>query len=605
MSSKLLLPILSICLFSVNGRADSRDYFRVARLSFLEGKVSFQHSDDVDWSAASINMALQPGDRLYTGDGGRAEVQFDDGSVMRLAEWTDLEILTMQEQLIQVRILIGLCSVTSRSSLNFEVDTPAAAFTTMDKGSYRFEVAENGDSDGIVRRGELDAANNDFSRRLESGQALHVPAAENGQEVQSRSGQRDAWDEWNDRRNADLQAYTSAGYLPDEIYYGASELDRYGRWVDVDGYGHGWIPYVNVGWNPYWDGRWYYRPYWGWTWVSYEPWGWLPYHYGRWYHHVSFGWCWLPGPSFSFHFWSPGLVRFYHGPDWVSWCPLGPGDYYNVNNYFYDSTYVYYLNNMRLLQRRGPDDLLNRANPGAMRAVRTEQFVNGSAGARPEPLRQDPVMGRNGKIVTGQLDIEPTARSYAPVPDRPAVRPATAEARSVVVRSEPEYRSPNVRVQRITNPQIPVPRTRGEAAGLATAPESRGRIGGTGNVPDRIGAPARIYQVPRSSVDTSNPPAAGRQPQIGTTPPADMPARKMESRPPREATPVAPRVQRSEPPMPVSRPPAEQRTLAPATRQNAGPPPAAARPQNPPGAGKPPDSQVIKKMERESQTFSS
>ena len=181
----------------------------------MEGKVSFQHSSDMDWSAATINMPLEPGDRIYTGDGGRAEIEFDDGSIIRLASGTDVEMLAMRDQHVQMRMLLGLCFLTDRSSVQFEINTPAAAFTTQDKGSYRFEVAENGDTTGIVRKGEMEAANNRFSRRIESGEMLHVPAAENATEVVSRYAERDAWDEWNDRRNADLVSYQSRRYLPD------------------------------------------------------------------------------------------------------------------------------------------------------------------------------------------------------------------------------------------------------------------------------------------------------------------------------------------------------------------------------------------------------
>ena len=259
----------------------------------------------------------------------------------------------------------------------------------------------------------------------------------------------------------------------------------------MDGYGYGWVPQVSVGWSPYWDGRWCYRPYFGWTWVSYEPWGWLPYHYGRWYHHASFGWCWLPGASFGFHFWSPGLVRFYHGRDWISWCALGPGDYYNVNNYFYNPTYNYYINNLRLTQRRGPADLVNRNSPGAMRSVRAEQFVEGGFARDVAQSRNSPGIGSGDRIVTGRLDIQPTARSYAPAPERAAVRPTAAVSRSVVVRTEPEVRSPDSRYQRITNPAVAVPRARADSAGRDTAGDARPATGsafsGAGSVPDRAG----------------------------------------------------------------------------------------------------------------------
>jgi hypothetical protein len=611
MSRKFLFLILSIFLFSFYGMASSQEYFRIARLSYVEGKVSFQHTGEMDWSAATVNMPLEPGDRLYTGDGGRAEIEFDDGSVIRLASRTDVEMLAMREQHVQMRLLLGLCFLTDRSSVDFEINTPAAAFTTEDHGIYRFEVAENGDTYGIVRKGEMQAANNRFSRQVESGQMLHIPAAENATEDLTSYRERDAWDEWNDRRNADLLSYNSRRYIPDGVYYGVGDLDRYGRWVSVDSYGYGWVPYVDVGWSPYWDGRWCYRPYFGWTWVSYEPWGWLPYHYGSWYHHASFGWTWLPGPSFGFHFWSPGLVRFYHGRDRISWCALGPGDYYNVNNYHYNPTYNYYINNLRLTQRRGPEDLVNRNSPGAMRSVRAEQFVDGGYARDLAQSRNNPVIGGGDQIVTGRLDIRPTARSYAPAPERAAVRPTAVGSRAVVVRTEPEVRSPDSRYQRITNPEVAVPRARPDATGRATARDARPATGstssGTETVPDRGAVPGRSYQVPSGTGNARNPatinrdaqrmpdrqeavPRAQQPPATGRTVP-DMPARRMESQPQRSVNPDPPRIQRSEPTMPASRPPAE-RSVAPSRQESA-------RPQTPPASNKPPDPPVIKKSDRE------
>jgi hypothetical protein len=611
--------ILSAGLLSLYGMAESKEYFRIARISYLEGRVSFQHTNDVDWAAASINMALQPGDRLYTGEDGRAEIEFDDGSVLRLAEKTDVEILSMREQLIQMRVLLGLCSLTTRSSLEFEINTPAAAFTTDAKGNYRFDIAENGDTDAIVRKGELEAVNNQFARRVNSGEMLRVPAADNSREVLARYDKRDAWDEWTDRRNAAMVAYESRRYLPDTVYVGAGDLDRYGRWAMVDGHGYGWIPRVNAYWSPYWEGRWCYRPLWGWTWVSYEPWGWLPYHYGRWHHSVSFGWCWLPGPAFSFHFWSPGLVRFYRGADWVSWCPLGPGDYYNVNHYYYNNTYVYYLNNLRLMQRRGPEDLMNRNSPGAFRGVRTEQFVNSSLGGRTESLRDVPDPSRGGRIVNGDLDIRPTARSYAPAPERFATRPVNSDQRAVVVRTDPEARSANDRFVRVTNPAAA--RSRAEAvdrgvmgggrieppAGTAAretardvrvAPNTTSRR--TEDIPDRNTAPARVYQAPQTrsmperqggsvqrAPDRQEATPRAQQPPAVIRNVPDTPARRMESQPPR--------VQRNEQSVP-SRPQVE-RSAPPVIRQDAGRPPAQTRPQAPP-ASKPPDARVIKKNDR-------
>ena len=481
--------ILLAALFLVSTPAFSDDdaYLRLSRISYLEGDVSTQRLPDVDWSAASINLPLEPGDRIYTGRNGRVEIEFDDDSVLRLAENTDIEILALDDRIIQVRMLLGRATLTVASGVAFEINTPAAAFNATKKGSYRFEVNEDGDTDAIVRKGRIEAANSVFSRTVESGTRLRVRSGGDALYSVARYEERDAWDEWNDRRTVDRRAYASRRYLPSTVYIGAGDLDRYGRWVNVSNYGWGWVPHsVDAHWSPYSVGRWCYRPYFGWTWVSYEPWGWLPYHYGRWYRNSSFGWVWLPGPAFSFNFWSPGLVAFYSGPTWVSWIPLGPRDYYNVRHYHYHrGIYGHQLDQLRGLHTRAPGDHFNRNARGAVRTVQLEHFRNGSlsAGTRwsniDRPWREGTLRDR--------IDVRPTRASYRPAPEREFSRPENRRERPVVVRNEPRRDaregSDRERFRPITRPEtrewsregderIPVA---GRDGGQAEAREASGR----------------------------------------------------------------------------------------------------------------------------------
>jgi hypothetical protein len=439
---------------------DSDGYIRLARVSYLEGTVSFQPYLDTDWSAASLNLPLQPGDRLYTGPGGRAEIEFDEGSVWRLAENTDVEVLALSENLIQLRILVGLCTLSIRSSTDFEINTPAAAFNALRAGKYRFDVVEDGNTDAIVRKGELQAASNRFSRRIEPGHLLHVTPGEFGTDDLSHYDRQDIWDEWNDRRDLDRSLYVNGKSVPDSLHIGVSELERYGRWVTVESYGTAWVPLaVDASWSPYSVGRWCYRPSWGWTWISYEPWGWLPYHYGRWYRSSSLGWCWLPGPAFAFNFWSPGLVAFYSGPGWISWCPLGPGDYYAINNYYYNRRiHGNQLDRLHNLHTRGPSDPFNRHAHGAFRTVEIEQFRNGSFRDRDihAGWRSISQPWREGVRVHERLAVQPTSISFRADPDRPSIRPRIANPMPSIVRSVPANRDGiRGRVIGITNPQLP------------------------------------------------------------------------------------------------------------------------------------------------------
>src|SRR5258707_11541000 len=77
------------------------------------------------------------------------------------------------------------------------------------------------------------------------------------------------------------------------ISYFHEQLSPYGRWVERDGYGEVWVPYVSARWRPYTTGHWVYTDQ-GWAWVADESWGWAPFHYGRWFY-ADGGWGWVPG----------------------------------------------------------------------------------------------------------------------------------------------------------------------------------------------------------------------------------------------------------------------------------------------------------------------
>ncbi len=550
----LILPLFF--LIAGLGSGHSEEYFRIARLSYMNGHVSFQHAGDVDWAALSINMPLQPGDRIYTGNDGRAEIEFDDGSVYRLAERTDIEIIAMNEAAIQIRILVGLSTLNVQSDLHFEIDTPPAAFNTGEPGAFRFEVAESGDTDGIVRKGSMEAVNNDFRQTVEAGELGHISLGGPSRLVLSRYQGPDEWDEWNDRRNADMMAYASRGIIPSFVFGGVGDLDRYGHWVDVSGYGPGWVPYVASSWYPYWEGRWCYRPFLGWTWVSYEPWGWLPYHYGRWYWDAAFGWCWLPGPALGFNFWSPALVGFYQGPGWISWCPLGPGDYYNVNLLHYRPGYLTQLNAMRMLQTRSPGNFVNRNVPGAVRTVQTNSFLNNALGQSSGVLPMNgPLDLSRGKVVNGALDLKPTTRSLSPMPDRPAVRPSS----TVISRSW----------ERV------IPRG---SSGAGNGPPAVGQ----GNVPRAGGTDSRNIEPGVRSPGqqgSGRPVDGGNRPVV--TPPGASPAqRNIQRSPGSQAPSPVPRPQQSSPaprPQPSAPvPPPRYERVVPEQRPQAAPPAAPA-----------------------------
>jgi hypothetical protein len=111
----------------------------------------------------------------------------------------------------------------------------------------------------------------------------------------------DPFDAWDKRQDQYHQQYANNSYSSYSPYaYGTSDLNYYGNFSNVLGYGTVWQPYfAGAGWDPFMNGAWAFAPGFGYGWVSAYPWGWTPYHYGAWVYLPSNGWAWQPGGSWA------------------------------------------------------------------------------------------------------------------------------------------------------------------------------------------------------------------------------------------------------------------------------------------------------------------
>jgi len=189
----------------------------------------------------------------------------------------------------------------------------------------------------IVREGEADITTPKGSTKIREGEVMTIHGTDDPEYKVSRAPGKDDWDKWNKDRDR-LIEYADGYRHTNRYYTGAQDLDAYGRWTNVPGYGNVWSPgNVDVSWAPYQAGRWVWEPYYGWTWVAYEPWGWAPYHYGRWFFYSS-SWYWWPGPVYPRYrpVWAPAFVVFlgfgHHssfGFGSIGWLPCGPHDFFH------------------------------------------------------------------------------------------------------------------------------------------------------------------------------------------------------------------------------------------------------------------------------------
>lgn len=419
--------VIAVSLMTLALASDQNYDKRFARVSYVDGNVVFRHGTDADWVAGSINTPLQEQDRLYVPLNSQSEVEFDDGSFLRLAEDSEVRLLGLDRNLIRLELAVGLATLRLGSSINFEIDTPSGTVRALQQGSYRIEVLRDGAVDLAVRKGTAELVRASESQRVRRNEAVTASVDMSAQVDYRPIDQEDAWDSFNDRRDAMVVASYSRRYLPGDVYIGVAELDHYGAWIDVGEYGHCWRPlYVSHGWSPYREGRWAYRPYWGWTWVSYEPWGWLPYHYGRWFYDPVYSWCWRPdsgfGLSVSFNFWSPGLVHFYRYGGGYHWLPVGPHDHYNIRNYYYNVNNIGYNTYIQNYNVRSAGEMRDRqvqniGVSGAMISMADSSFAGGRPGER-FSIPAAEVINRGNRIGSiRDIDIQPGVVGRSSRPD--------------------------------------------------------------------------------------------------------------------------------------------------------------------------------------------
>jgi hypothetical protein len=326
---------------------------RVARLNYSQGTVSFRPAGEDDWVTAVPNRPMVTGDDLWADQDSRAEVHVGSAA-LRLGAQTGITFLTLDDNNTQIRLAQGELIVRVRhidDDDTYEIDTPNIAFNLLQPGEYRIDVSQDGSQTiTTVWHGRGRVTGGGFSYTVIAGQSATFSGTDHLDYDLGQVPQRDDFDEWAFDRDDREDRADSANYVSREMT-GYEDLDQYGDWSYVAGYGPCWRPRAVVaGWAPYRYGHWVFVGPWGWTWVEDEPWGFAPFHYGRWAF-TGGGWWWVPGPVVVRPVWAPALVAFVGGgPGFhfsagvgVGWFPLAPGEVY-VPGYHVSRTYVNNVN---------------------------------------------------------------------------------------------------------------------------------------------------------------------------------------------------------------------------------------------------------------------
>jgi hypothetical protein len=309
--------VLAAAFLVVPASAESKA--RIVRLSEVQGTVQIDRATGDGFDKAFINLPVIEGSRLKTGKDGRAEVEFEDGSALRLAPDSEVDFIRLAlgddgQKLSTVQLVSGTVyanlhpkKVGDKAGDQFLLNFARESVTVAAAAHFRVELADatatvavfKGKLSATSPSGQFDVAEKHSATiDLANGDLAKNDPAKKDTFVIAKNYEADPSDAW-DRQQTDYHdRYASAGgsSISSPYGYGMSDLNYYGNFMTVPGYGNVWQPYfIGANWSPFQDGGWAFYPGAGYMWVSGYPWGWMPYNYGNWAFVPGFGWVWQPG----------------------------------------------------------------------------------------------------------------------------------------------------------------------------------------------------------------------------------------------------------------------------------------------------------------------
>lgn len=479
----LMAAALGAGVLTPKALADSNA--RIVRLSYVDGGAQIDNRDGRGFERAFLNMPLVPGTRVATRDDGRAEIEFEDGSTVRLApntlaETQGLELRSSGGKSTLVDLQEGTAYFNIRK-LNddddFRVTTGQREFSLTRASRFRVRV-DRSQVLLAVFKGEVEVTGQGGRLTVRKNETLTLDLDDPARYFLAKGVSADRYDDWDRDRDEYRDQYANVGNYrgySSAYSYGLSDLNYWGAYSYIPGYGYMWRPYYyGVGWDPFLNGAWYWYPGYGWVWVSPYPWGWMPFRYGGWYFVTGYGWCWRPGRRWTS--WSPVVVAHNAPPGHV--VPVAPPPTARRNP---------------VIVGQGPQTILPPQDPGPLVLHRRDGSVvvgrggAGGAGSSGSGATATPGSGP-GAAAPGQpgASLAPVSGSGAPAASGGSGQPAADSSRRpapVPSDSDLEEKIRDARDRRISGSGAPVAGSGSASSGSSSSGAGAPPVSGGGQSP--------------------------------------------------------------------------------------------------------------------------
>ena len=213
-----------------------------AVISTANGDVRAHDGKTGDWVSAHASMVLENGDRLATGQGSRAELEFGSANFARLNSETEVLIGDLGNRSYHISLAAGelTYSMWKHAEADVLIEAGDVLIRPLKPGVYRVRTDERL-TVVTVRKGAVEIESPAGIRRIEKGKRVTIDKRDDNRRMRvAKVPGKDPFDKWSERRDEILRRDG-----PRRNAYGGGRLYAYGGYPYHLGLGY--YPYRRFG----------------------------------------------------------------------------------------------------------------------------------------------------------------------------------------------------------------------------------------------------------------------------------------------------------------------------------------------------------------------
>src|SRR5262245_39627197 len=198
---------------------DSHDsHARIVRISYVDGEVRIDHGSG--YESASMNVPVTEHNWLQTRSDGWAEVQLEDGGLIRLAPdtiiaFTELSRFASGGTVTTIDLDQGeaIFKVGKRDDSEFQVTVKKKTIVLAHSGSFRGTSTNAEPLEVVVWKGEVTVRDSDSGGQVsvKKSETFVLDAMDLARYALDQGAESDELDQWSKQRDDYLSTYASSG----------------------------------------------------------------------------------------------------------------------------------------------------------------------------------------------------------------------------------------------------------------------------------------------------------------------------------------------------------------------------------------------------------